>query len=69
LFRCARPGMPLALGWDRAFVHLDVIPIAGTHIDMVVEPHLTINRPLIENAVTETYSSVESRQQEAVSST
>ncbi|WP_352734711.1 AMP-binding protein [Mesorhizobium sp. M0460] len=69
LFRCARPGMPLALGWDRAFVHLNVIPIAGTHIDMVVEPHLTVNRPLIENAVTETYSSIESRKQEAVSST
>ncbi|WP_198019296.1 hypothetical protein, partial [Mesorhizobium sp. LNHC229A00] len=24
LFRCARPGMPLAIGWDRVFADLQV---------------------------------------------
>ncbi|MER8766221.1 AMP-binding protein [Mesorhizobium sp. M0323] len=69
LFRCARPGMPLAIGWDSVFAHLDVIPIVGSHIDLVVEPHLTTNRPLIEKAVAKTYSPIESRKLEYKPST
>lgn len=64
LFRCARPGMPPAIGWDRAFAHLDVIPIVGSHIDLVIEPHLATNRPLIEKALAQTYSPTESRKRE-----
>ncbi|MGX9118482.1 AMP-binding protein [Mesorhizobium sp. BHbsci] len=64
LFRCARPGMPPAIGWDRAFAHLDVIPIVGSHIDLVIEPHIATNRPLIEKAVAQTYSPSESRKWE-----
>jgi thioesterase domain-containing protein len=60
LFRCARPGMSLSIGWDCAFAKLDVIPIVGSHIDLVIEPHLATNRPLIENAVAQTYSPAES---------
>jgi thioesterase domain-containing protein len=29
---------------------LDVVPIAGGHLDLVVEPHLTVNLPVIERA-------------------
>ncbi|RWL20017.1 MULTISPECIES: AMP-binding protein [Mesorhizobium] len=64
LFRCARPGMPPAIGWDRAFAHLDVIPVVGSHIDLVIEPHVATNRPLIEKAVVQTYSPSESRKWE-----
>ena len=39
------------LGWDSLFEELDVIPIAGGHLDLVVEPHLSINRPVIERAI------------------
>ncbi|WP_319023049.1 AMP-binding protein [Mesorhizobium sp. B1-1-8] len=60
LFRCARPGMSLAIGWDRVFADLQVIPIVGTHIDLVVEPHIATNRPLIEKAVMQTYTPAES---------
>jgi thioesterase domain-containing protein len=56
LFRCRRPGMPQALGWDRALLRLDIVPIAGKHLDLVMEPHLTVNRPLIEQAVSESYA-------------
>ncbi|WP_181164887.1 AMP-binding protein [Mesorhizobium sp. B2-9-1] len=69
LFRCARPGMPRAIGWDNAFADLDVIPIIGTHIDMVSEPNVASNRPLIEAAVARTYLPEESRQGEERSST
>ncbi|QCI63221.1 AMP-binding protein [Phreatobacter stygius] len=64
LFRCNRPGMPEALGWDRAFTRLDVVPIAGGHLDLIVEPHLATNRPLIEKAVAETYSPAETGKRE-----
>ena len=69
LFRCARPGMPRAIGWDSAFADLDVIPIVGSHIDMVSEPHVASNRPLIEAAVARTYLPEEFRQGEDRSST
>lgn len=69
LFRCARPGMPRAIGWDSAFADLDVIPIVGSHIDMVSEPHVASNRPLIEAAVARTYLPEEFRQEEDRSST
>lgn len=59
LFRCARPKMPLAIGWDGAFVRLDVIPVVGSHFDIVTEPHLATNRPLIEKALEQTYSAAE----------
>lgn len=51
LFRCDRKAVPLSLGWDRLFANLDVIPIAGSHLDLIAEPHLTTNRPLIEKAI------------------
>lgn len=60
LFRCARPGMSRAIGWDHVFADLQVIPIVGTHIDLVVEPHVATNRPLIEKAVLQTYTPAES---------
>jgi thioesterase domain-containing protein len=55
LFRCNRQGVPQSLGWDLSFASLDVIPIAGTHVELVVEPHLAKNLPLIESAVAKTY--------------
>jgi thioesterase domain-containing protein len=48
---------------------LDVVPIIGNHIDLVVEPNLATNRPLIETAVVQTYSPAESRKREDLSST
>jgi thioesterase domain-containing protein len=67
LFRCARPGMSLAIGWDQVFRELQVVPIVGTHIDLVVEPHVATNRPLIEKAVLQTYSTAETLQLEGPS--
>ena len=64
LFRCDREGVPQSLGWDRSFASLDVIPIAGNHIDLVVEPHLTKNRPLIEKAISQTCASAGYRELE-----
>jgi thioesterase domain-containing protein len=61
--------MPLAIGWDDAFADLDVIPIVGSHIDMVSEPHIATNRPLIEKAVLRTYLPEETRQAAERSST
>ncbi|MER9745061.1 AMP-binding protein [Mesorhizobium sp. M0187] len=69
LFRCRREGMPRALGWDSVLAHLDVISIKGSHIDLVVEPNLATNRPLIETAIVQTYSPAESRKREDLSST
>ncbi|SFN88872.1 Acyl-CoA synthetase (AMP-forming)/AMP-acid ligase II [Mesorhizobium sp. NFR06] len=60
LFRCARPGMSRAIGWDRVFCDLQVIPIVGSHIDLVVAPHVETNRPLIEKAILQTYTPAES---------
>lgn len=59
LFRCNRDGAPHSLGWDCALASLDVIPIAGTHIELVVEPYLATNLPLIESAVVQTYTPAE----------
>ena len=59
LFRCNRDGAPHALGWDCALASLDVIPIAGTHIELVVEPYLATNLPLVERAVVQTYTPAE----------
>ncbi|MDB5619849.1 AMP-binding protein [Tardiphaga sp.] len=59
VFRCDREGVPQSLGWDRNFASLDVVRIAGGHLDLVVEPHLATNRVLIEKAVAQTYASVE----------
>ncbi|GAU86626.1 AMP-binding protein [Bosea sp. BIWAKO-01] len=50
LFRCCRPGAPSDLGWGELFTDLNVVPIAGGHLDMLIEPHLAHNRPLIEHA-------------------
>jgi thioesterase domain-containing protein/non-ribosomal peptide synthetase component F len=61
LFRCKREAMPRTLGWDSVLSSLDVIPIAGGHIDLVIEPHLATNRPLIEEAVALSYRPSESR--------
>jgi thioesterase domain-containing protein len=69
LFRCSREGMPRALGWDSTLAHLDVVPIKGNHIDLVIEPHLASNRPLIEMAIVQTYSAAESRKREDLPST
>jgi acyl-CoA synthetase (AMP-forming)/AMP-acid ligase II/thioesterase domain-containing protein/acyl carrier protein len=51
VFTCHRPGVTPHLGWDFLFEELDVIPIAGGHLDLVIEPHLSINRPVIERAI------------------
>lgn len=56
LFLCSRVGAPFDLGWRQLFARLDVIPIAGGHLDLVVEPHLAINRSLIERALVATYT-------------
>ncbi|WEK49007.1 MAG: AMP-binding protein [Candidatus Kaistia colombiensis] len=50
LFRCDRQHLPADLGWSKLFAHLDVVSIAGGHLDMLVEPHLAHNRPLIADA-------------------
>lgn len=50
LFRCRRPGVPSDLGWAELFDDLNVVPIVGGHLDMLIEPHLAQNRPLIEQA-------------------
>ncbi len=55
LFACRRKGAPASLGWDRVFARLDIVPIVGGHLDLVVEPHIAINRPLVERAVASTY--------------
>ncbi|MGY8706684.1 non-ribosomal peptide synthetase [Bradyrhizobium sp. 18BD] len=52
VFACHRPGVTPRLGWDSLFEELEVIPIAGGHLDLVVEPHLSVNRPVIERAIT-----------------
>ncbi|MGY4625608.1 acyl-coenzyme A synthetase/AMP-(fatty) acid ligase/thioesterase domain-containing protein [Bradyrhizobium sp. USDA 4486] len=51
VFACHRPGVTPRLGWDALFEELDVIPIAGGHLDLVIEPHLSVNRPVIERAI------------------
>jgi acyl-CoA synthetase (AMP-forming)/AMP-acid ligase II/thioesterase domain-containing protein len=51
LFLCNRRGSPAHLGWDSLFAKLEVIPIAGGHLDLVIDPHLTVNRPVIERAI------------------
>ncbi|WP_246678795.1 non-ribosomal peptide synthetase [Mesorhizobium sp. B2-4-17] len=48
LFRCRRIGARPDLGWGQFFAGLNVVPIVGGHLDMLIEPHLTHNRPLIE---------------------
>jgi acyl-CoA synthetase (AMP-forming)/AMP-acid ligase II/thioesterase domain-containing protein/acyl carrier protein len=56
LFACNRQGLPAHLGWDSLFAQLDVIPVAGGHLDLVVDPHLSVNRPVIERAIASSYS-------------
>ncbi|WP_245307082.1 AMP-binding protein [Mesorhizobium sp. SEMIA 3007] len=50
LFRCRRTGVPSDLGWSAFVTGLNIIPIVGGHLDMLVEPYLSHNRPLIEKA-------------------
>ncbi|WP_456839338.1 thioesterase domain-containing protein [Bradyrhizobium sp. USDA 4486] len=59
LFRCERKKMPQALGWDRAFTHVDVVPTAGTHTDLVMPPYLTMNLHLVQKALSQAYSPTE----------
>lgn len=47
LFRCERRGLSDDLGWRRMVGGLDIVPIAGGHLDLVVPPHLAHNLPLI----------------------
>ena len=49
-------GLPAHLGWGSLFAQLDVIPIVGGHLDLVVAPHLSVNRPVIERAIASSYS-------------
>ena len=63
--RNAAEAVPQSLGWDCTFASLDVIRIAGGHLDLVVEPYLATNRPLIEKAVAQTYAVAKSRKREA----
>jgi thioesterase domain-containing protein len=65
LFRCNRQGVPQLLGWDCIFAILNVVPIAGNHIELVVEPYLATNLPLIESAVAQTYTPAELCKREA----
>jgi thioesterase domain-containing protein len=65
VFCCDRDGVPQSLGWDRTFPSLDVIRIAGGHVDLVSEPHLATNRALIEKAIVQTYSPTEYCNREA----
>lgn len=51
LFLCNRRGVSPDLGWNSLFTHLDVVPIAGGHLDLVIEPHLSLNRPVIERSI------------------
>ncbi|WP_244571120.1 AMP-binding protein [Mesorhizobium carmichaelinearum] len=50
LFRCKRKGVPTDLGWSASLAGLSIVPIVGGHLDMLVEPYLSHNRPLIERA-------------------
>ena len=59
LFRCTRKKMPQALGWDRAFAQVDVVPSEGSHVDLVVPPYLAMNLHLVQNALSRTYSPAE----------
>jgi thioesterase domain-containing protein len=59
VFRCDRDGVPQSLGWDRTFASLEVVRIAGGHVDLVADPHLRTNRVLIENALVQTYTPTE----------
>lgn len=59
LFRCKREGMPRTLGWECAFARIDVIPIAGGHVDLAMHPHVVSNAPLIARALVDTYSQAE----------
>ncbi|OAF10685.1 hypothetical protein AYJ54_10470 [Bradyrhizobium centrolobii] len=65
LFRCKRKKMPQDLGWSHAFAQVDVVPSAGSHTDLVMQPHLAINGPLIEMALSQTYSPAELPEREA----
>lgn len=65
LFRCKRKKMPQALGWDQAFAQVDVVPTAGTHTDLVMQPYLSANLHLVQNALSQTYSPAEFPEREA----
>lgn len=51
LFRCERRGLSDDLGWRRMVCELEIVPIAGGHLDLVVAPHLAHNLPLILSAL------------------
>jgi thioesterase domain-containing protein len=51
IFACNRHSCPPDLGWNSVFAQLEVIPISGGHLDLVIEPHLAINLPVIRRAV------------------
>lgn len=55
VFSCRRPRLSSRLGWDRLVEQLEVIPISGEHLNLMIEPHLSINQPLIERALIATY--------------
>jgi thioesterase domain-containing protein/acyl carrier protein len=57
IFACNRRSAQKHLGWDSVFAQLDVIPIAGGHLDLVVEPHVAVNLPIVQRAVAASYSS------------
>ncbi|WP_245576904.1 non-ribosomal peptide synthetase [Kaistia adipata] len=51
VFRCDRQHLAADLGWSKLFDSLEVVSIAGGHLDMLVAPHLAHNRPLIARAL------------------
>lgn len=53
LFRCERPGLQSNLGWGSLASTVNVVPIAGGHLDMVIEPHVSHNLPLINAEILE----------------
>ena len=62
LFSCRRPHLALRMGWDRLVERVEVIPVSGEHLDLIVEPHLAINQPLIKRALIATYRTSAIRQ-------
>ena len=56
IFSCNRRLGQIGLGWEPLFANLEVIPIAGGHLDLVVEPHVTVNLPVIQRALSASYA-------------
>jgi thioesterase domain-containing protein len=56
IFACNRRSAQIGLGWVSLFEHTDIVPIVGGHLDLVVEPHVTVNLPVVQRAVAASYA-------------